>query len=116
MEKHVRSPSQLIVAVLASLMFATMTAIADDYFVTKDPIFVFATEGDCGFYIDGINKQDHNAALTKLASTGHVGKLPAGSELVVENVGSNGIDKIKVKGYPIDLFTPNLLGFGQNRL
>jgi len=116
MEKHVRSPSQLIVGVLAILIFATMTAIAADYFVTKQPIFVFATEDDCVFYIEAINKQDSDAALTKLAGIGHVGKLPAGSELVVENVGSNGVDKIKVKGYPTDLFTPNLLGFAQHRL
>ena len=35
----------------------------------------------------------------------------AGVELTVENVGSNGIDKVKLKGYPMDLFTPNLPGF-----
>jgi hypothetical protein len=46
-----------------------------------------------------------------MIASGKTTEIPAGSELTVVNVGSNGIDKIKLKGYPMDLFTPSLVGF-----
>jgi hypothetical protein len=86
-----------------SLAIAITTAKAGDFFVTKEQIFVFRSEQDCPQWIAAQAKQTQQIIDT--------GVLPAGSELTVENVGSNGIDKVRLKGYPMDLFTPNLLGF-----
>jgi hypothetical protein len=98
---NARLLSHLALTALVSLAIASTTAKAGDFFVTREGIFVFQTEQDCSRYM----------ATGQIATPGRVAQIPTDSELIVENVGSNGIDKVKLKGYPIDLFTPNLLGF-----
>ena len=107
MKANLRSSSHLITAALASLLIASMPAKAADFFVTKKETVAFLAEQDCALFIAARAKNDGSSDLMLFKA----GVIPAGSELTVENVGINGVDKFKLKGYPIDLFAPNLLGF-----
>jgi hypothetical protein len=86
-------------------------AKAGDSFVTKDLIYVFKTEQDCAQWLVIRAKPDGGPAMQQMIDSGKMTAIPAGSEVTVVSVGSNGIDKIKLKGYPMDLFTPSLVGF-----
>lgn len=98
----------LVVAALYVVM--TTCSQADDYFKLDKPTYVTTSEQDCEAFIKAAHESG-GVAATQMLTSGRVVTLPAGAEVIVKNVGANGVDTIRVKGYPLDLYAPSLLGF-----
>jgi hypothetical protein len=103
--------AKYLLTILAASAFLTMTAIADDtYFTLPFPTHVSATEQDCEKCIKALNTGD-TVTWAQMQTDGRVATLPAGTLVIVKSVGANGVDTIRLKGYPNDLFATSLLGF-----
>jgi hypothetical protein len=103
--------TKYLLAILVASALLTMTAKAgDDYFTLPFPVSVSATEQDCEKFLRARDTSDL-ATLAQMMTDSRVVTLPAGTLVLVKSVGANGVDTIRLKGYPNDLFATSLLGF-----
>jgi hypothetical protein len=102
--------TKYLLVILTASALLTMTAIADDYFTLPFPVSVSATEQDCEKFLRARDTSDQ-ATLAQMMTDCRVVTLPAGTLVLVKSVGANGVDTIRLKGYPNDLFATSLLGF-----
>jgi hypothetical protein len=100
-----------LLALLTASVFLTMTAMAgDEYFTLLSSVYVTSTEQECEAWLKAFNTNDQ-AAEQQILLGGRIATLPAGTLVLVKSVGANGIDTIRLKGYPNDLFATSVLGF-----